>query len=40
VNERDELELTSIMERLERQNKEVSGDDDISDEEEEGEEED
>jgi len=37
VSERDELELTSIMERLERENKEVSGDDDISDEEEEGE---
>jgi len=34
VNERDELELTSIMERLQRENMEVSGDDDISDEEE------
>jgi len=34
VSERDELELTSIMERLQRENMEVSGDDDISDEEE------
>lgn len=33
VSERDELELTSIMERLQRENMEVSGDDDISDEE-------
>jgi len=35
VSERDELELSSIMERLQRENREVSGDDDISDEEEE-----
>lgn len=33
VSERDELELTSIMERLQRENMEVSGDDDISDDE-------
>jgi len=33
INERDELELTKIMEKLENQNKEVSGDDDVSDEE-------
>jgi len=37
VSDRDELELTSIMERLQRENMEVSGDDDISDEEEGGE---
>jgi len=35
LSERDELELTSIMERLQRENMEVSGDDDISDDEEE-----
>jgi len=35
VSASDELELTSILERLERENKEVDGDDDISDEEEE-----
>jgi len=34
VSERDELELSSIMEKLQQQNREVSGDDDISDEEE------
>lgn len=34
VSERDELELTSIMEKYQRENMEVSGDDDISDEEE------
>jgi len=33
VSERDELELSSIMEKLQRENREVSGDDDISDEE-------
>jgi len=33
VSERDELELGAIMERLQRENMEVSGDDDISDEE-------
>jgi len=36
VSDRDELELASIMERLQRENMEVSGDDDI-DEDEEGE---
>jgi len=36
VSERDELELTSIMERLQRANMEVSGDSDDSEEEEEG----
>jgi len=36
VSERDELELASIMETLNRQNTEVSGDDDISDEEDTG----
>jgi len=40
ISERDELELTTILEKLEKQNKEVSGDDDISDEEGEDEEED
>jgi len=34
INERDEMELSSIMEKLQQQNKEVSGDDDVSDEEE------
>lgn len=34
VSASDELELTSILERLERENKEVDGDDDVSDEEE------
>jgi len=38
VSASDELELTSILERLERENKEVDGDDDVSDEEGEGEE--
>jgi len=33
VSASDELELTSILERLERENKEVDGDDDVSDEE-------
>lgn len=33
VSANDELELSSILERLERENKEVDGDDDISDEE-------
>jgi translation initiation factor 2 subunit 1 len=33
VSASDELELTNILERLERENKEVDGDDDISDEE-------
>eukprot|EP00026_Physarum_polycephalum_P013189 Phypoly_transcript_13566.p1 GENE.Phypoly_transcript_13566~~Phypoly_transcript_13566.p1 ORF type:complete len:343 (+),score=49.72 Phypoly_transcript_13566:113-1030(+) len=37
VSASDELELTTILERLERENKEVDGDDDISDEEGEGE---
>lgn len=36
VSASDELELTSILERLERENKEVDGDDDVSDEEEGG----
>lgn len=37
VSEKEELELTTIMERLQRENMEVSGDDDISsDEDEEG----
>jgi len=36
VSASDELELSSILERLERENKEVDGDDDISDEEGEG----
>jgi translation initiation factor 2 subunit 1 len=35
VSASDELELTNILERLERENKEVDGDDDISDEEDE-----
>eukprot|EP01111_Echinosteliopsis_oligospora_P014992 TRINITY_DN578_c0_g1_i1.p1 TRINITY_DN578_c0_g1~~TRINITY_DN578_c0_g1_i1.p1 ORF type:complete len:312 (-),score=89.59 TRINITY_DN578_c0_g1_i1:48-983(-) len=34
VSERDEMELSSILERLERENKEVDGDDDISSDEE------
>jgi len=37
ITENDEMELSSILQRLEKENKEVDGDDDVSDEEEEGE---
>lgn len=36
VSERDDQELASMMEELDRKNKEVSGDDDISDDDDEG----